>query len=318
MSKLGVVLGAGVLASVSLTTALAQGASDATRAANDALREYLPFENTRDLENAQRGFIATIDDPEIRGAEGNLVIDLGFYDFIEGDAPETANPSLWRQSQLNAIHGLFEVTEGIYQVRAFDLANVSFIRGDTGWIVVDPLLATETAAAAYDLISEHVEELPISAVIYTHSHVDHFGGVKGLIDQSDVDEGSITVIGPEEFFIESVNENLLAGTHMSRRAQFMYGNAAGKSATGSLGSGLGTTTAAGTVTIIEPTIDIEEITTSGGHPEELVTVLQADLVSARQVQIELVNQDRRLEGVVHPLLVHVSPSNLAQLFHHQR
>ncbi|MDJ0857980.1 MAG: alkyl sulfatase dimerization domain-containing protein [Dinoroseobacter sp.] len=263
-------LGAFAIGMTGLAPAVAQDASDATIAANNALREYLPFEDQRDFENATRGFIATIEDPEIRGAAGNLVIDLSFYDFIDGDAPDTANPSLWRQSQLNALHGLYEVTEGIYQVRAFDLANVSFIRGDTGWIVVDPLLSTETAAAAYDLISEQVEELPISAVIYTHSHVDHFGGVKGLIDQSEVDEGSVTVIGPEEFFIESVNENLLAGTHMSRRAQYMYGNAAGKSATGSLGSGLGTTTAAGTVTIIEPTIDIEEITTGGSDPEEMV------------------------------------------------
>ncbi len=247
----------------------ANPASDATKAANEAVKEYLPFDNQRDFENAQRGFIATLDDDIISGEAGNLVIDLGYYDFISGDAPDTVNPSLWRQSQLNAMHGLFEVKEGIYQIRAFDLANVSFIRGDTGWIVVDPLLATETAAAAYELISREVERLPIKAVIFTHSHVDHFGGVKGIIEESDVTSGEVVVIGPEHFFIESVNENLLAGTHMSRRAQYMYGNAAGKSPTGSVGSGLGTTTAAGTVTIIEPTVDIVARTIAGESPQTI-------------------------------------------------
>ncbi len=247
----------------------ADPASDATKAANQAVKDYLPFDDQRDFENAKRGFIATLDETIIRGESGNLVIDLGYYDFISGDAPDTVNPSLWRQSQLNAMHGLYEVKEGIYQVRAFDLANVSFIRGDTGWIVVDPLLSTETAAAAYDLISREVERLPIKAVIFTHSHVDHFGGVKGIIEESDVTSGEITLIGPEHFFIESVNENLLAGTHMSRRAQYMYGNAAGKSPTGSVGSGLGTTTAAGTVTIIEPTVDIVAKTIAGESPQEI-------------------------------------------------
>jgi alkyl sulfatase BDS1-like metallo-beta-lactamase superfamily hydrolase len=244
-------------------------ASEATIAANKAVLDYLPFDDKRDFENAKRGFIATLENPVIKGASGNTVIDLSYYDFIKGAAPDTVNPSLWRQSMLNAKHGLYEVKEGIYQIRAFDLANVSFIRGDTGWIVVDPLLSTETAVAAYDLISREVEKLPIKGVIFTHSHVDHFGGVKGMIDESDVTSGEVALIGPEHFFIESVNENLLAGTHMSRRAQYMYGNAAGKSPTGSVGSGLGTTTAAGTVTILEPTIDIVAKTIAGDEPQVL-------------------------------------------------
>lgn len=246
--------------------ASAQEASDQTIQQNQDLREYLPFDDESDFENATRGLIATLDTdaisgpPAVAGPSG-VTYDLTLFDFLEGDAPDTANPSLWRQSRLNAISGLFEVVPGIYQIRGFDLANMSFIRGKTGWIVVDPLTANETAAAGLSLLRDNVEDLPVSAVIFTHSHADHFGGVKGVITEEEIDERDVPIIAPEHFFEESVSENLIAGNTMSRRAAYMYGNLLGKGPEGSLGSGLGTTTASGTFTIIEPTITISETPT---------------------------------------------------------
>ena len=238
--------------------AFAGDASDATKAANQAVREYLPFEDQTDFENAGRGFIATLESGRITGEGGATVYDMKQYEFLEKGDPTTVNPSLWRQSRLNAMDGLFKVIDGIYQVRAFDLANITFIRGKKGWIVVDPLTANETAKAAYDLLQKHVEKAPITAVIYTHSHLDHFAGVKGLVSTEQVEKGEVMLIGPEHFFIESVNENLMAGNQMGRRASYMYGNVLPKSPEGTVGSGLGVTTAAGTVTIIEPTTDINK------------------------------------------------------------
>ena len=235
-----------------------RAASVATQQANDALREFLPFDDTRDFENARRGFIASLETGNVLRADGGLSYDTTQFEFLDVDAPATVNPSLWRQSQLNAMDGLYEVGEGIYQVRGIDLANMSFIRGDTGWIVVDPLTMTETAAAGLALLRQHVEDIPVSAVILSHSHADHFGGVKGVISEEDIESGGVTVIAPEHFFEESVNENLMAGNHMSRRALYMYGNLLPKSPEGTVGSGLGTTTAIGTFTIIEPTIEISE------------------------------------------------------------
>ena len=250
------------LALLGSTVASAQTVTETTREANEALRAYLPFDNTTDFDDAQRGFIATLDDPRIMGPGGSVAYDVSQFDFLEGDAPDTVNPSLWRQSSLNALHGLFEVIPGIYQVRAFDLANISFIRGETGWIVVDPLTVNETAAAALELLQEEVEDVPVSAVILTHSHIDHFGGVKGVVTPEEIEERGVEVIAPEHFFIESVNENLMAGNQMSRRAIYMYGNILPKGPSGTLGSGLGTTTSTGTITIVEPTIEISETPTS--------------------------------------------------------
>ena len=242
-------------------SAYGQSASQATIDANKALLDYLPFADQTDFENARRGLIATLDADQITAPDGTPIYDMAQFDFLKGDAPDTANPSLWRQSGLNAIHGLFEVVPGIYQVRGFDLAVMSFIRGDTGWIVVDPLTANETAAAGLKLLREKVADLPVTGVIFTHSHVDHFGGVKGIVTLEEIAERNIPVIAPEGFFEEAVSENLIAGNTMSRRASYMYGNVIEKGPEGSLGSGLGTTTAAGTVTIIEPTVTISETPT---------------------------------------------------------
>lgn len=244
----------------------AQQASPTTVEANDALADILPFEDETDFENATRGRLATLDAETITGPEAvagsdGVVYDLTLFDFLEGEAPDTANPSLWRQSRLNAISGLFEVVPGIYQIRGFDLANMSFIRGDTGWIVVDPLTATETAEAGLTLLRDTVADLPVTAVIITHSHADHFGGVKGVITPEEIAERDVPVIAPEGFFEEAVSENLLAGNTMSRRAGYMYGNLLEKGPRGTIGSGLGTTTAAGTFTIVEPTIEITDTPT---------------------------------------------------------
>lgn len=246
--------------------AFGQDPSQSTIESNQALKAYLPFDDQSDFEDASRGFIATLEADTISGPEavagpGGVVYDFRQFEFLEGDAPESANPSLWRQSKLNAMAGLYEVVPGIYQVRAFDLATMSFIRGETGWIVVDPLTANETAAAGLELLREHVEDLPVSAVIITHSHADHFGGVKGVITPEEISENDVPVIAPEGFFEEAVSENLLAGNTMSRRAGYMYGNLLEKGPKGTLGSGLGTTTAAGTFTIVEPTITIDETPT---------------------------------------------------------
>lgn len=249
---------AAILAAAPAAPAFAQEATAPTIAANDALRAYLPFDDQSDFEDARRGLIATVPGGKVMLADGSVSYDATQFDFLEGEAPATANPSLWRQSALNAIAGLFEVTPGIYQFRGYDLANMSFIRGETGWIVVDPLTAVETAEAGLKLLREHVEDLPVSAVIITHSHADHFGGVKGVVDEADIAAGRVDAIAPEHFFEESVNENLMAGNHMSRRASYMYGNLLEKSATGTLGSGLGTTTAVGEFTIVQPSIEISD------------------------------------------------------------
>jgi len=233
-------------------------ASRATIDANKALGSFLPFEDESDFQSATRGRIATLEADVIEGPEsitgpGGVTYDLTQFDFLQGDAPKTANPSLWRQSRLNAIAGLFEVVPGIYQIRGFDLANMSFVRGETGWIVIDPLTANETAQAGLELLREKVEDLPVSAVIFTHSHADHFGGVKGVVTEEEISERNVPVIAPEGFFEEAVSENLIAG--------YMYGNLLEKGAQGTLGSGLGTTTAAGTFTIVEPTVEISETPT---------------------------------------------------------
>ena len=158
--------------------------------------EGLPFGDTADFEAAERGLIDA-GDPVVRNEAGEVVWDNGSYGFLAGEAPETVHPSLWRQSALIARQGLFEVTGGIYQVRGYDLSNMSVIEGDTGIIVIDPLISAETAAAALALYRKHRGDRPVAAVIHTHSHVDHFGGVKGVVTEDDVDAGTVQIIAPE-------------------------------------------------------------------------------------------------------------------------
>ncbi|MET7385437.1 alkyl/aryl-sulfatase [Streptomyces sp. NPDC005529] len=224
------------------------------------LRDRLPFADSQDFEDAARGLIAGRVPNAVHGDGGQVVWDNDTYAFLEGDAPDTVNPSLWRQSRLVARQGLFQVTEGIYQVRGFDLSNITFVEGTAGVIVIDPLISTETAAAALALYREHRGERPVTGVLYTHSHVDHFGGVKGVTTQEDVDAGRVPVIAPQDFTEHAVAENVYAGTAMGRRAAYMYGAALARGPRGAVGAGLGQTTSTGTVTLIPPTLTV---TTTG-------------------------------------------------------
>lgn len=224
-----------------------------TQAANAAVEGTLPFDDRTDFEDARRGFIATLEDPVIRAEDGHVVYDMSKYDFIDADAPASANPSLWRQGQLNQIHGLFEVVDGIYQIRGFDLSNMSLIRGETGWIVIDPLISAESARAALALANKHLGKRPVVAVIYSHSHADHFGGVRGVIDERDVKAGKVRIIAPEDFTDHAVRENVIAGNAMGRRASYMFGNLLPKNAAGNVGSGLGQTTSSGALGLLRPT-----------------------------------------------------------------
>jgi alkyl sulfatase BDS1-like metallo-beta-lactamase superfamily hydrolase len=224
--------------------------------AHNAHLNDLPFDDTRDLEDADRGFIGALEPCVITASDGRVVWDNDVYRFLDADAPSTVHPSLWRQSQLCAKQGLYEVVEGIYQVRGLDLSNISFIEGDTGVIVIDPLVCTETAAAALALYRAHRGDRAVSAVIYTHSHVDHFGGVLGVTTQADVDAGKVAIIAPEHFTQHAVQENVYAGTAMTRRAAYMYGAVLERGPRGQVGCGLGQTPSLGEVALIVPTIDI--------------------------------------------------------------
>jgi alkyl sulfatase BDS1-like metallo-beta-lactamase superfamily hydrolase len=191
----------------------------------------------------------------IRDAEGRAVWDLDAYGFLNQDCPDTANPSLWRQSRLCSDHGLFEVVEGIYQVRGFDLSNMTIVEGGRGILLIDPLISAETAAAGLALYRGHRGDRPVTGVLYTHSHVDHFGGVRGVVTDEDV-AGGVAVIAPHGFLKHAVSENVYAGTAMSRRAAYMYGAALPKGERGQIGAGLGQTTSTGAVGLIAPTLDI--------------------------------------------------------------
>ncbi len=227
-------------------------ASAATTALHAAALEALPFDDTTDLTNARRGYLAPLPDT-VTTADGGPVWDARKFDFVTGDAPAAVNPSLWWQEQLNGIGGLFEVVDGIYQVRSLDLSNISFVRGETGWIVLAPLIAAEVAAAALELVNTHVGRRPVTAVLYSHSYADHFGGVRGACTPEDVAAGRVRIVAPEGFTFEAVSENVTAGNAMSRRASYMYGNLLPPSPTGQVGAGLGKTTSTGTFGLLEPT-----------------------------------------------------------------
>ncbi|MGC0785631.1 alkyl/aryl-sulfatase [Pantoea agglomerans] len=249
---------AGLLSTASISVFADEAQKDAapaTKQANDALYQQLPFDNKSDFEDAHKGFIAALPDAVIKGESGNVIWDPKQYAFIkEGEkAPDTVNPSLWRQSQLINISGLFEVTEGIYQIRNLDLSNMTIIEGKEGVTVVDPLVSAETAKVGMDLYFKNRGKKPVVAVIYTHSHVDHYGGVRGVVDEADVKSGKVKIYAPAGFMESAVSENIMAGNVMSRRASYMYGNLLKADAKGQVGAGLGTTTSAGTVTLIAPT-----------------------------------------------------------------
>jgi alkyl sulfatase BDS1-like metallo-beta-lactamase superfamily hydrolase len=229
----------------------------------------LPFDDQRDFEEAKRGFIAAPDYKQIMAEAGNVAWDMGSYEWLlQGQNFDSIHPSLQRQAILNMAYGLFEVLPGkIYQVRGFDLANISFIRGETGWIVFDPLTAKETAAAALELINKHVGPLPVVAVVYSHSHADHFGGVRGVVDEADVRSGKVPVIAPVGFMDHAVAENIYAGNAMTRRLFYQYGVLLSRNPYGHVDQSIGKNTAAGNLGLIAPTRviekDMEELTIDG-------------------------------------------------------
>ncbi|MBH3415096.1 alkyl/aryl-sulfatase [Pseudomonas putida] len=243
-------------------TALAEGpakdATDLTRQSNQQWLQRLPFDDRSDFDNARRGLLEAVDQPVVN-ADGKTVWDLQRYAFLNGEAPATVNPSLWRIAQLNTLAGLFKVSEGIYQVRGLDLANMTLIEGEHGLIVMDPLLSVETARAGLAMYFRHRPQRPVVAVIYTHPHVDHFGGVRGVIDEADVKAGKVQVIAPQGFFEHAVSENVLAGPAMKRRAQYMYGAPLPRGPRGQVDAGLGKGVPANaTVSLIAPTRLIEQ------------------------------------------------------------
>lgn len=222
-----------------------------------AMQDRLPFSDTGDLDDAERGFLGAQSPGQVHAADGRVVWDAeAWSSVLEAPRPDTVNPSLWRQAQLVALHGLYEVTDGIYQVRGMDLSNMTLVEGRAGVIVIDPLISTETAAAALALYRAHRGDRPVTGMIYTHSHVDHFGGVRGVLSGDDVAAGRIPVLAPEGFVEHAVAENVYAGTAMARRAAYMYGAALPVGPAGQIGAGLGMTTSTGTVTLIPPTLDI--------------------------------------------------------------
>ena len=220
----------------------------------------LPFDDERDFEEQKRGFVAVPTYQRIEDEAGELVWDIGQYDFLlDGEDLDSIHPSLQRIATLNMNFGLYEVVPGeIYQVRGFDLSNMTIIRGETGWIIIDVLLVQETAEAALEFVNEQLGERPVVAVIYSHSHADHFGGIRGVVDEEDVASGAVPIIAPRGFMDYAIAENVYAGTAMTRRASFQYGSVLPVSAFGQVDSAIGKSIASGRVGLIAPTRVIED------------------------------------------------------------
>src|SRR5215471_8192005 len=249
------VLLAGAICLVSTAAASAQpkDAEPATRQANSEIARSLPFADRADFDDAQRGFIAALPD-DIKSADGQRTIwSINRYAFVTGNAPATVNPSLWRQAQLNTFNGLFKVVDRIYQIRGLDDSNMTIVESDTGVIVIDTLSAAESAKAAMDLYYQHRPRKPVVAVIYTHPHADHFGGVKGVITEADVASGKITVLAPEGFLEHAVSEGVIAGNAQRRRSLYQFGPLLPKGERGQVDGGLGKTVSLGTLSLIPPT-----------------------------------------------------------------
>ncbi|NYH12443.1 alkyl/aryl-sulfatase [Pseudomonas moraviensis] len=232
-------------------------ATPATAAVIQASIKGLDLSDNRDMEDAQRGFIAR-PTGKILGSDGNVLIDFDAYRFVEGQAPATVNPSLWRHAMLNAQIGLFKVRDGIYQLRGFDIANMTLIDGQTGWIVVDPLTSRESAAAALAFAREHLGNKPVTAIILTHDHADHFGGVLGITSGSEVAQRNIPIVAPAGFMEEATSENILAGPAMTRRSMYQFGKNLTPGVTGIVDTGLGKNVAYGSMGILPPTQIIDQ------------------------------------------------------------
>ena len=267
----------GILVNPVFASESSQPASQYTKQQNQRYLTSLPFADRQDFDDAQRGFIAPLPNQGIlKNADGKPFYRAEDYKFdINAPAPETVNPSLWRQSQINGISGLFKVTERMYQVRGQDISNITFIEGDTGIIVIDPLVTAGAAKASLGLYYQHRPQKPIVAVIYTHSHTDHYGGVKGIVSENDVISGKVQIIAPAGFMEEAISENVLLGNIMSRRALYSYGLLLPRNPQGNIGNGLGVTLTTGLPTIIAPT---QSITKTG--EKKVIDGLEFDFLMA--------------------------------------
>ncbi len=224
--------------------------------ANKQSAAAMPFADTADFADADRGFVAALEPGVVRDVTGKVVWDNDSYSFLREPCPLSVHPSLWRQSQLTVKQGLYEIAPGVYQVRGLDLSNMTLVEGDTGVLVIDPLISTETAAAGLALYRRHRGERPVTGLIYSHAHVDHFGGTLGVVTAAEVAAGRCPVLAPAGFLEHAVSENIYAGTAMARRAAYMYGAALPRGPKGQVGAGLGQTTSVGTITLLPPTLDI--------------------------------------------------------------
>ena len=245
-----------------------KGATANTERANAAVRQAMTMNDKQDFEDATRGLMAQLKDPIVKAADGRVVWNTQRYEFVKGDPPATVNPSLWREQKLNTAAGLFKVVDGVYQIRGYDMANMTLVEGASGWIVIDTLFTADMARAGLKLAMETLKSSkPVVAVIYTHSHADHFGGVRGVVDEADVRSGKVKVIAPEGFMDNAIAENVLAGNAMSRRANYMYGISLPANDKGSVGTGLGLTLSNGAPGLIPPTVIVkqtgEEMTIDG-------------------------------------------------------
>ncbi len=234
-------------------------ATERTAGRNREALSSLPADDGVEQEEARRGLIAPFDPARVEAESGRTVWELESYGFLESEAPpDTAHPSLWRLARLNRVAGLFEAAPGFFQLRGFDLSNMHVIEGEQGIVVVDPLISAETAAAALALYREHRGDRPVTGLVYTHSHVDHFGGARGVVEEEEIAAREIPVIAPAHFLHHAVSENVFAGTAMGRRAGYMYGALLERGPDGQLGSGLGMTTSLGSLTLIPPNLDVAE------------------------------------------------------------
>ena len=233
-------------------------ASDFTRAHNERFVNNLDLGHQQDFDDATQGLVAYAPNDELVSDLGFTLWDPASYDFIQGDAPETVNPSLWRQAKLNNIRGLFKVEEGIYQLRGFDLANTTLIKSENGWIVVDPLTSLETTTAAMKFAEQYLGEINLTGVVFTHSHADHFAGILSLTTSDRVAKKGIPIIAPAGFIQEATSENIIAGPAMTRRGSYMFGSALDHSVTGHVDAGLGKQVVLGSISIIPPTVSIDQ------------------------------------------------------------
>src|ERR1019366_4443432 len=224
----------------------------ATLKANEQFAQELNLDDQQDFEDAKRGLIAR-PEGQVRDADGKVLVDFDAFKFVEGKAPPTVNPRLWRHAILNAQIGLFKVTDGIYQLRGFDVANMTLIEGKSGWIVVDTLTCRESSAAALAFARKHLGDKPVSAIVFTHSHIDHFGGVLGVVSPQKVAARNIPVIASDGFMEEATSENVMVGTAMGRRSLYQFGKDLERSPKGMVDTGLGKDVAYGNFGILQPT-----------------------------------------------------------------